>query len=68
MFLQELLEYGGSSLFDISIDLHPTNRSQYLPVVKLPSQAMLPSLTQHTVSIILYRLRGQKNTDVKMLN
>ncbi len=50
MFLQELLEYGGSSLFDISIDLHPTNRSQYLPVVKLPSQAMLPSLTQHTVS------------------
>ncbi len=50
MFIQELLEYGGSSLFDISIDLHPTNRSQYLPVVKLPSLAMLPSLTQHTVS------------------
>jgi hypothetical protein len=50
MFLLELLEYGGSSLFDISIDLHPTNRSQYLPVVKLPSQSMLPSLTQQTVS------------------
>ena len=36
--------FGGSSMFDVSVDIHPFNSSQYIILVKLPSHSNLPAL------------------------
>ena len=42
--ISELLLYGGSSLFDVSVDIHPYNNSRLINVIKLPGKTILPSL------------------------
>ena len=42
--ISELLLYGGSSLFDVSVDIHPYNSSRLINVIKLPGKTILPSL------------------------
>ncbi|XP_023320293.1 membrane metallo-endopeptidase-like 1 isoform X2 [Eurytemora carolleeae] len=42
--ITDLLMFGGSSMFDVSVDIHPFNSSQYIILVKLPSHSNLPAL------------------------
>ena len=46
----ELLMVGGSALFDVSVDIHPYNNSQYITLIKLPSPSPLPALFKSSIS------------------
>ena len=43
-YFSDLLMFGGSAMFDVSVDIHPFNSSQYIILVKLPSHSNLPAL------------------------